>query len=99
MEIKIQSVHFDAAEQLKEFITKKVSKLNKYTDNIIDAEIILKVIKPEAPNNKDAAIKINIKNAEMFANKTANTFEEAIDLSVEALEKQIEKFKEKTQVK
>lgn len=29
MEIKIQSIHFDATEKLQEFIEKKVSKLEK----------------------------------------------------------------------
>lgn len=30
MEIRIQSIHFDATEQLQAFIQKKVSKLEKY---------------------------------------------------------------------
>jgi len=95
MEVRIQALHFDAAEKLKDFAQKKVSKLEKYSD-IIDAEIILKVVKPEVSNNKEASVKLNVKNGEFFANKTADTFEEAIDLSIEALEKQLVKFKEKT---
>ncbi|MFV0467340.1 MAG: ribosome hibernation-promoting factor, HPF/YfiA family [Dysgonomonas sp.] len=99
MDIRIQSVHFDATEKLKDFASKKVTKLEKYSDEIISAEIILKVIKPEVSNNKDAAIKLNVKNGDLFANKTADSFEEAIDLSVEALEKQLIKYKEKLQAK
>ena len=45
MNIVIQSVHFDASVQLKEFIEKKISKLDKFTDQIVDAEVILKVVK------------------------------------------------------
>lgn len=99
MNIAIQSVHFDATAQLKEFIEKKVSKLDKFSDLIVDAEIILKVIKPETANNKEASIKLNIKNGELFANKVADTFEEAIMQNVEALEKQVLKVKEKTYTK
>ena len=99
MNIGIQSVHFDASTHLKEFIEKKLSKLSKFSDQIVDAEVILKVVKPEIANNKEASIKLNIKNGELFANKTADTFEEAVVQSIEALEKQILKAKEKAQAK
>lgn len=99
MNISIQSVHFDATVQLKEFIEKKVSKLEKIADFIVDAEVILKVVKPEVANNKEASIKLNIKSGELFANKIADTFEEAVVLSIEALEKQVLKTKEKAQAK
>ena len=35
MEVRIQSIHFDASEQLQAFIQKKVSKLEKYYEDII----------------------------------------------------------------
>lgn len=44
MEIKIQSVHFDATSQLQSFIEKKVNKLEKYCDEITSAEVILRVV-------------------------------------------------------
>lgn len=96
MEIRIQAIHFDVAEKLTDFIQKKVSKLDKYSDGIIDAEVTLKVVKPEVANNKEASIKLNARNGEFFASKIADSFEEAVDLAVEALEKQIIKTKEKT---
>lgn len=99
MNVTIQSLHFDATSQLQDFITKKVSKLGKFSDSIVDAEVILKVTKPETVNNKDTSIKLNIKSGELFANKTADTFEEATVLCVEALEKQVLKIKEKKQAK
>ncbi|HMM03722.1 MAG: ribosome-associated translation inhibitor RaiA [Prevotella sp.] len=99
MNIAIQSVHFDASTQLKEFIEKKLSKLDKFSDLIVDAEVILKVVKPEVANNKEASVKLNIKSGELFANKTADSFEEAVMQNIEALEKQILKVKEKTQAK
>jgi len=95
MNIKIQSVHFEAAAHLKEFIEKKLAKLDKISDLIIDCEVILKVVKPEVANNKEASIKLNIKSGELFANKIADTFEEAVMLCGEALEKQLVKVKEK----
>lgn len=99
MNVTIQSVHFDATSQLQEFITKKVGKLGKFSDSIVDAEVILKVTKPETANNKEASIKLNVKQGELFANKVADTFEEATAMCVEALEKQVLKTKEKKQAK
>lgn len=99
MNIAIQSVHFDATEQLKGFIEKKLSKLDKFSDLIVDVEVILKVVKPETANNKEASVKLNIKNGELFASKIADTFEEAVVQNIEALEKQILKAKEKASAK
>ena len=99
MDIRIQSVHFDATSQLKDFIEKKINKLEKVSDMIIDAEVVLKIVKPEVANNKEASIKLNIKNGELFASKIADSFEEAVVLSAEALEKQLLKVKEKAQAK
>lgn len=95
MELRIQSVNFEASAQLKAFAEKKINKLARFTDDIIQSELIMKVVKPDAPNNKEVSIRLSIRSGENFASKTANTFEEAIDLCLEALEKQIMKSKEK----
>ncbi|MDR0893060.1 MAG: ribosome-associated translation inhibitor RaiA [Mediterranea sp.] len=95
MEIRVQSIHFDASEQLQAFIQKKVSKLEKFYEDITKAEISLKVTKPETAANKEAGIKLLVPNGELYASKVCDTFEEAIDLNVEALEKQLVKYKEK----
>lgn len=99
MEIRIQDVHFDATEALKSFIQKKVSKLEQYYDGIIAAEVTLKVVKPETAANKDAQIRLVVAGQDLFASKTSDTFEEAIDGNVEALQKQLIKFKEKIRAK
>ncbi|HUI33136.1 MAG: ribosome-associated translation inhibitor RaiA [Dysgonamonadaceae bacterium] len=95
MELRIQSVNFDASDKLKAFAEKKAKKLVKYSDDIIQSEMIMKLVKPEGPNNKEVSMKLNIRNGESFASKTADTFEEAIDLCMDALEKQLIRTKEK----
>ena len=99
MEVRIQSIHFDASAALVNFIQKKVSKLEQFYDEILEAEVVLKVIKPETTLNKDALVKIKASGAELFASKSSDTFEESIDAAVEALEKQLIKFKEKNRTK
>ena len=89
MEIKINAIHFDATEKLNDFINKKVEKLGKYNEEISNAEVILKVVKPETAMNKEASVRLNVpRNEDLFANKVADTVEEAIDNCVDALKKQ-----------
>ena len=99
MDVRIQSIHFDASEQLQVFIQKKVAKLEKYYDDIKKVEVSLKVVKPETAENKEAGVKVIVPNGDFYASKICDTFEEAIDLSVEAVEKQLVKYKEKQRSK
>ena len=95
MEVRIQSIHFDASEKLQEFIQKKVAKLEKFCDDIKKVEVSLKVVKPETAMNKEAGIKVLAMNSEFFAEKVSDTFEESVDVCVDALSKQLTKAKEK----
>jgi len=95
MEIRIQPIHFDVSQQLETFIQKKISKLEKFHDGIIAAEVVLKVIKPESAMNKDVSVRLEVPGPDFFATKTSDSFEEAINIVVEALEKQLLKYKEK----
>ena len=94
MEIKIQAIHFDATDALNSFIEKKIEKLARKNPEILLAEVTLKVVKPESAKNKEAIISIKYPQAaDAVVNTTADTFEEAIDLGIAALEPQLEKVK------
>ncbi|MDE6144654.1 MAG: ribosome-associated translation inhibitor RaiA [Muribaculaceae bacterium] len=94
MEIKIQAIRFDATEALENFVQKKLEKLGRKNPEILLAEVNLKVVKPESAKNKEAIISIKYPQAaDVVVSKTADTFEEAIDLGVAALEPQLEKLK------
>ncbi len=75
MEIKIQSIHFDATEKLEAFIEKKVAKL--------------------AAQNKEVSLSVAVPGNTLFVEKTSDTFEESIDLCVDSMRAQLQKFKEK----
>jgi len=95
MDITIKAIKFDATEKLQEFIQKKVSKLEKFCGEIRKVEVSLKVVKPATALNKEASVKIVLPGEELFADKTCDTFEEAIDQCMAALEKQLARYKEK----
>lgn len=96
MEVKIKAIHFDVAEKLTSFINKKVERLARHNSAITLADVTLKVVKPETAMNKEALVKITVPQQEdIVATKVADTFEEAIDLCLEAIERQLEKKKSK----
>ena len=95
MNIQIQSINFVADQQLKDFINKKVNKLISIQDSIINADIYLKVVKPESHDNKIVEIKLHSSDGGFFAKKQSNSFEESVDLASQALRKQIIKHKQR----
>ena len=95
MKIEIQSIHFNPDGGLVDFVNKKVEKISLLDDGVIKTDVFLKIEKPESPENKIAEIRIHSSNGEYFAKKQCNTFEESIDLSVQALRKQVLKQKGK----
>ena len=93
--VKINSVHFDADKKLITFIEERVNKLANYYDKIIDGEVVLKVENSNDTENKVAEIKLLIPGNDLFAKKQCKSFEEATDTAVEALRRQLKKHKEK----
>lgn len=97
MEATIKAIHFDISEKLVSFINKKIDKLVRRYESITDAEVTLKVVKPETAMNKEAQVKLTVpQTQDLFASKTADTFEEAVDLCLRALEPQLEKLKDRS---
>lgn len=95
MDIKIHSIRFDADTKLLEFISSKVRKLIQFYDDIIGAEVFLRLDRSQDLENKVVEIKVLIPGNEPFAKKQSKSFEESTDLCVEALRRQILKHKTK----
>ena len=96
MEVKIQAVHFDATEKLQDFAAKKVAKLQKSYEDIQKVEVQLKVVKPQTALNKETSITVAVPGGSQFVTKTCDTFEEGIDLCIDALRTKLTKLKEKS---
>lgn|SRR5699024_4506705 len=96
MNITVQSIKFDADQKLIEFIKKKTGKLQQYLDNIIEGVCYLKLENVDNEENKIVELKLNIPGHQLFAKAQAKTFEEATDIAVESIRRQINKHKTKT---
>ncbi|MBE9603034.1 ribosome hibernation-promoting factor, HPF/YfiA family [Pedobacter sp. MC2016-24] len=99
MKITVQSIHFNADQKLLDFIQRKVDKLDQFFDQIISGEVYLKLENVEDEANKISEIKLNVPGQTMFAKEQCKSFEEATDLAIESLRKQITKHKDKTRIK
>ncbi|MBQ7210654.1 MAG: ribosome-associated translation inhibitor RaiA [Paludibacteraceae bacterium] len=97
MKLNVQAVNFDIAEKLEKYIEKKTRKFEKILDDSAELDIRLKVVKRETNMNKESQATLRGLGGEFFAQKTADTFEEGIDDILEAVARQIKKYKEKMQ--
>lgn len=95
MDIKIHSIRFDADTKLLNFIRIKLEKLKLFYDDIMGAEVFLRISRSQDAENKVTEIRLMIPGAELFAKRKTRTFEESTDLAVEALRRQIRKHKTK----
>jgi len=96
MKVFTQSVNFNADKGLIKFVEEKVSKLEKFHDKIVDAEVFLKVENTSEKENKIVEIKINIPGNDLMVKKIKKTFEEGVNLVVDTLKRQLKKSKEKS---
>ena len=94
MDIKIQSLKFDASKQLIEFVEKKMSRLERFEGNSTGVDVILKLDKDSEKGNKVALVTLHVPGADIVSEQRARTFEEAVDLALDAVKRQIEKRKE-----
>jgi putative sigma-54 modulation protein len=100
MEIKIQSVHFNADQKLEDYLTQRLEKLSTFYDRIQRAEVFLRLENQGAPvQDKVVEIKVAVPGQTLFAKHTERSFEKAADEVAENLRRQLKKHKEKIQGK
>jgi putative sigma-54 modulation protein len=95
MNVQIHSVRFDADKKLIDFVHQKLDKLIQIGDGIVNAEVYLRLDKDQDRENKISEIKLELRGGPLFARKQSKTFEEATDQAIDALKKQITKYKQK----
>ena len=95
MKVNVQAVNFSVDRKLVDFVQERMDKLEKYYDKIVSADVFLKVEKTSEKENKCVEIKINVPGDDFLVKKQCKTFEEALEISAESLERVLVKRKEK----
>ncbi len=95
MKIQTQSIRFNADQKLLELINERLEKLEQYYDNIIDAEVFLKLENTGQVQDKIVEVKLNVPKDKIVAKARSKKFEKSLDDAVEALKKQLLRYKGK----
>lgn len=95
---QITTRHVNVSDEVRQYAEKRTGKLEQFFDNIIDAHIILGEDNSPAAK-KTAEINISVYQQQLSAEDSASTHKEAINLCVDHLRRQLEKYKAKLRSK
>ncbi|KAA0258196.1 ribosome-associated translation inhibitor RaiA [Deferribacter autotrophicus] len=95
MNIQITARNIDLTDPIRSYVEKKVSKIKKYFDQIIDVHVLLEVQK----NVHIAEILVDAKGVFLKGLEKSEDLYASIDLAVDKIEKQLVKYKEKLKSK
>jgi len=95
MKVNVHAVNFTVDRKLVDFIQERLSKLEKFYDKVVSSDVFLKVEKTSEKENKIVEVKIHVPGDDFMVKKQCKSFEEAIEVSAESLERLLIKRKEK----
>ena len=91
MQISVSGHHVQITEAIEQYIRKKLSRLEKHYQPIINSQVILTVDK----NVQKAETRIHISGAEVFAESESNNLYTSIDNMVKKLDRKMIEMKRK----
>lgn len=94
MQTQITTRHVELNPDLRSYISQQLDKLQRYYDNIISAHVILGQNNTPA-QDKTAEINIDVYQQRLSAEDAAPTHEEAVNLCVDHLRRQLKRYKAK----
>lgn len=95
MKVNVHAVNFTVDGKLVNFIQERMDKLVKYYDKVVAADVFLKVEKTSEKENKIVEVRMHVPGDDFLVEKQCKSFEEAMDLAAESLERLLVKRKEK----
>ncbi len=93
MKPRITARHFSLTEELRNFVSDRLTKLDRYYDGITDAHVILTV--ERGRQDRFAEIILTVYRQTLSASDIGPTHELAIDKCIEGLRRQLLKYKAK----
>ena len=91
MQISVSGQHLEITESLRDYVTTKLGKLERYFDKVTNVHAILSVEKLR----QKAEATIHINGANLFAEAENEDMYAAIDALADKLDRQLKKHKEK----
>jgi putative sigma-54 modulation protein len=95
MNVQITAKNLELTNALKDYVEKKLAKIEKYFDYVLDISVVLEVQK----NVHTAEILVNAKGVFLKGLERSEDLYASIDLAVDKIERQLSKYKEKLKEK
>ncbi len=96
MDVKIQTLHFEADAKLIDFVNSKIQKLPTFHDRIIKVDVFLKLDNViHTIKDKIAEIRVHVPKQNFFVKASSKSFEESFDSALDSLINQMKRKKEK----
>lgn len=92
MNLHITGRNFEITPAIHEYAVNKLGKLNKHFDAVIDAQVILSIVKHE----HIAEITVHVPGKDLHSSESEESMYAAIDLLADKIERQVIKYKGKT---
>ncbi|MEM1127122.1 MAG: ribosome-associated translation inhibitor RaiA [Bacteroidota bacterium] len=91
---QITARNFQASPALREYVDKRVSKLERFYDGIVHARVVM--TKPsDETGTHEAEVTLEVFRQNLTATAQAETHEQAVDECVDRLRRQVLKYKER----
>ena len=91
MQLSISGHHIDVTPALRDYVTGKLTRLERHYDHITTMHVVLSVEKLD----QKAEATAHVSGAELFADATSVDLYAAIDMLADKLDRQVVKHKEK----
>ncbi len=95
MDIRVQSVKFDADQKLLDFIEKKFSKFGRFNDSISSVDVALSLLPDH--NNKNVKVQVAVPGNTVVVERNAKTFEDAVVECADIIKEKLVRDKERKQ--
>lgn len=95
MNIHVQTIGFNLNKELQEFVTMKSEKLVRRCTDLLKIEVAMKLVGTFNKESKRCEIRLVIPGNDLIGSYTGRTFEEAVLMSVEILERRLQERKNK----
>ena len=91
MNLDITGKQLELTDALKDFITERFENVRKHSSKITNAHVTCETIKDE----QVAEARLHIPGSEIFAKASSDNMYKSIDLLIDKITKQIDKYREK----
>lgn len=95
MKISIQAIDCTPRQELLDLIDEKLTKLDHFTNQILECKVVLRVEKSEKRDNKVIEVRALVKGNDLFVKKQSESFEEGIQKVYDVLQREVKEWKEK----